>query len=268
MDCIPVEFSRSLSDYCPMETKPTQNRIRVHVVDDHTLFTTVLANILNDSEHFVAAGTSNDAESALVALRAAPVDVLLLDLQLPRMSGIELLQVVQQESLAGRTVVCSGVTTDEAIEAAFAAGAHCFVEKTSGIADLLETLRRVAQGETPLSERAAGVLRQMARRRSGLKPLAEQDIAILRRLAMPMSPSQIATELGLSLSGVYKARRRIRARTGAIDDRVLFAMAAQLGLAGTGVEPRWSVGTSAPQNDPVVAPSRSLSGPSVTGGAD
>ena len=223
--------------------------IRVHVVDDHMIFTSVLADILNESEDFVAAGVSNDAESALERLRAEPVDVLLLDLQLPRMSGVELLQIVQREALAVRTVVCSGVTTDEAVEAAFVAGAFCFVEKTMGIEDLLATLRRVARGESPLSDRAAGVLRKVARRSATVKPLAEQDIAILRRLAAPMAPGQIARELGLSVWGVYKARRRIQARLGSKDDAAMLAMAAQMGLAGSGATTARSTSVPVPPPD-------------------
>lgn len=203
---------------------------RVFIVDDHSMITTVLVEVINSCSDFVSVGVANDAETALGFLRANPVDILLVDLRLPGMSGIELIHLLQREDINPYVVVCSGVGTDQAIEAAFSAGAQCFVEKTAPVEELIGNLRAVMRGEFPLSDRAARVLRETVRKRSSVKAIAPQDLGIMRRLASGMKPKDVAQELDLSCSGVYKAHRRLMIRTGSASPDDLREVAARMGL--------------------------------------
>lgn len=204
--------------------------IRVFLVDDHPIYAQVMAEVLRQAGGFAVVGSAGDGETAVDLLRGLEVDVLLLDLVLPRMGGLEVLNAVRGFPGLARAVVYSGMATDESIAAAFTLGAAGFIEKSAPVEEVIGTLRAVARGESPLSARMSGVLRSLVRQRTAQKELSASDLAVLRGLARLLSPKEIAGELGLSLSAVYKARDRIANRAGGGDRPDFPAIAAGLGL--------------------------------------
>jgi DNA-binding NarL/FixJ family response regulator len=206
------------------------NPVRIFVVDDHPIFSDVIAEVLNDAPDFTVVGTARDGESALALMGNVQVDVLMLDLVLPSLSGLEVLEAVRARNPELKTVICSGVTTDEVIVAAFAAGVNAIVEKTSNVEELLQTLRTVARGDYPMNTRLNDVLRAVVQQRLTTKPLSASDLQILRRLANGLGVKEVASELGISASGVYKARTRIAARLAIAKPNGLSSAAARLGL--------------------------------------
>lgn len=204
--------------------------IRVFLVDDHPIYAQVMAEVLAQAGGFAVVGTAPDAETALARLRDLPVDLLLLDLVLPGMGGLELLSAIREIPGVGRVVVYSGLATDESIAVAFSLGVSAFVEKSSPVDEVIATLRAVGRGESPLSARMSGVLRTLVRQRSARKDLSPSDLAVLSRLARMQSPKEIAGDLGMSQSAIYKARDRIGARAGFGARPDFRAIAAGLGL--------------------------------------
>ncbi len=204
--------------------------IRVFLVDDHPIYAQVMAEVLRQAGGFAVVGSAGDGATAVERLRTLEIDVLLLDLVLPRMGGLEVLNVVRGFPGVVRSVVYSGLATDESIAAAFTLGASGFIEKSAPVEEVIGTLRAVARGESPLSTRMSGVLRSLVRQRTAHKELSASDLAVLRRLAKLQTPKEIAGELGLSLSAVYKARARIAIRAGGGDRPDFLAIGAGLGL--------------------------------------
>lgn len=206
------------------------NPVRIFVVDDHPIFSDVIAEVLNDAPDFIVVGTARDGESALALIENLQFDVLILDLVLPLMSGLELLEAIRARNPHLKTVICSGVATDEVIIAAFSSGVNAIMEKTSNVEELLQTLRAVARGEFPMSARLNEVLRAAVQQRLLTKPLSASDLQILRRLASGLGVKEVASELGISASGIYKARTRITARLAIAKPNGLPLAAARLGL--------------------------------------
>ncbi|MEY4939714.1 MAG: hypothetical protein RIQ93_1449 [Verrucomicrobiota bacterium] len=207
--------------------------VRIFVVDDHPIYTTLLADIIGADPAFVAAGTAPSAQSAIEALQHTPVDIVLLDLMLPDFSGIEMLSYLRTQHRDARIVVFSGLGTDEAIEMAYSFGAHAYIEKSAQIEDLCDMLKEVAIGKFPMTPRVSRVLRETVRRKSAVKPLSAVDIGILRRLASGEEVKSIATATGISASGIYKARARIGQRIGAKTEPDFIRLAGRLGLLPT-----------------------------------
>lgn len=187
---------------------------RVYIVEDHPLFSMILSEILRESGEFEVVGSTADGAVAKEFLRLHPVELLLVDMMLPGITGIEVLAALRDLKSAAKAVVISGLGSDEAIAAAFSLGAADYIDKKSDPAEILETLRAVVRGEPRLSPRVSQVLRDLVRRNLSCKPLAAVDLLVLKALAKDISPKVIAQEMGLSLSGVYKARARIAARIG------------------------------------------------------
>lgn len=190
---------------------------RVYIVEDHPLFSTVLSEILKESGEFDVVGCTTDGAVANEFIRDNTVELLLVDMMLPGVTGMEILANLRDLQKPTKAVVLSGLGSDESIAAAFTLGAADYIEKRSEPAEILSALRAVVRGEPRLSPRISQILRDLVRRNLRCKPLAAVDLRVLKGLARNESPKSIALEMGLSLSGVYKARARIVARTGADD---------------------------------------------------
>lgn len=218
---------------CVTGAKPL---IRTFIVDDHPIFAEVLAEMLNRSGDFTVVGSANDGETALKRLAGLAVDIVILDLMLPGMGGLELLEALRANRSGAKLVMCSGLGTDKVILEAYAQGVTAFVEKSMALEELFSTLRSVAAGNFPMNSRMSGLLRDFVRQRKVFKPIAAGDMLILRRLATGQALKEIATELGISVSGVYKARARIKARMNIKGPAGFFHAAMSLGLVGQSTE--------------------------------
>lgn len=217
-------------------TKSESALTTVFIIDDHELLSATLRDMLNIESDFRVIGTACDGEGALEQLAKVPADIVLLDLVLPGLTGIEVAKKIVSLFPHTKIAVVSGVDSDAAIEMAFASGAHMFVEKRAKVDELLTALRMLRDGQCYLPERQARVLMESVRRRLLRKPLAAHDMSILRWLALSMSAKEIAAEEGVSKSCVYKARRRIAERVGASDAGRIQLVAARLGLVNQGLD--------------------------------
>jgi DNA-binding NarL/FixJ family response regulator len=203
---------------------------RVFIVEDHAVLASILADILEQSGLFKVIGTAGDGTTALAAIQASDCDLLIVDLVLPGLSGIEFLRHVRDLRLRARTVVYSGIATREAIATAFDLGVSAFIEKRVPLEELLRNLQDVLQGQVPLNERTSEVLRAVVRERTGQKRLSSGDLAVLRHLAERQNPKEIAALLGISPSAVYKAKARIVDRLGLSGPDRFAEVARRLGL--------------------------------------
>jgi two-component system invasion response regulator UvrY len=216
--------------YLSMEIIKSSSIQKVYIVDDHPLYCTVLAEILQEAGEFDVVGLARDGESAIAFLRENKVDILLLDIVLPGLSGMEILAAIQELKIATKTVAISGLKSDDAIALAFSFGAAAYIDKTTDAPDVIANLRAVVRGEFPCNAQANKVLRDMIIRRARFKALSSADLLILKGLAMNLSIKEIAQEAGVSISAVYKARARIAGRTGATNPLGFAKAAADYGL--------------------------------------
>lgn len=219
-------MSPKASQPVPSATRP----IRIFLVEDQTLFSSLLREILINHPGFTVVGEAPTAAVALATLEAASPDLLLVDLMLPDLSGLELIEQLVVRKPAYKIVVCSAACHDRAIAMAFALGVHGFVEKSRGLPELLDTLERTMQGSICLSPRVSEVLRQQAGSDSGLTVVRPGDLGILRRMLRHESVRAIAQDVGMSASGVYKVRQRIARRTGVRTKQELYEVAVEFGL--------------------------------------
>lgn len=207
-----------------------QAQIRCFLVDDHPLFVSALADLLKADARFHVTGTARNGNEMLRELRMCPVDIVVLDLQLPDISGIELIGMIRVEALARKILVCSGLPSDEAIEMAFACGADAFIQKSVDGEELLATLLSIAEDHVPMNTHVGRVFREMIRYRRVHLKLSPCDLRILIGLTGHKSAKHLALELGISASAVYKAKSRIADRFGAQGQTDLRELAARLGL--------------------------------------
>ena len=177
--------------------------LRVLVVDDHTLFRTGLRNLLEDEGFEVA-----EARSGELALQAAAVrapDVVLMDLNMPGISGVEATRRLRELSPATPVVMLTVSADDRDVVDAVRAGACGYLLKDAAIEEIVAGIRAVASGESWVAPRVAGTL--LARVREASEPaadampaaeLTEREQQILRLIAEGKDNAEIGQELYIS----------------------------------------------------------------------
>ena len=156
---------------------PRSAAIRVVVVDDHELFRSGLIQILIDRGIDVV-GQANRAEEGIRLAETLRPHVVLMDLSMPGMSGVEATQRLHAALPEVQVLVLSAMADDRSVHQAVLAGACGYVLKDSDIEETIEATRAAARGDSPFSPRVAGHL--------------------LRRLRSPASEPADASALGLS----------------------------------------------------------------------
>jgi DNA-binding NarL/FixJ family response regulator len=206
---------------------------RILVVDDHAIVRTGLRRLLKDRNVEIAEATSG--EEALAALGPPLPDLVVLDLNLPALGGLELLRRMLRLHPGLRILVFSQHA--EAIYAAKAleAGARGFVSKNALPEELLDAIEAVLAGGTAVEKVIA---RDMAIRDgmddAYLKPLSERDLEILRLLASGDTMADIAAKLGIAYKTVANTVGRIKEKLGVGHTADLIRLAVSRGLADLG----------------------------------
>ncbi len=209
----------------------------IHVVlaDDHTLLRAGLIALLGSIPGVAVIGEAGDGVEALALLAERRPDVLLSDISMPRLNGLELTQRVTQDWPATRVIILSMHATEEYVCQALQAGASGYLLKDSGIAELGLAVRAVARGETYLSPSVSKhVIARYSQRTSsepkGIELLTPRQREILRLIALGQSTKVIAWILGISGKTVETHRMQLMNRLDIheIAGLVRFAMRAGL----------------------------------------
>ena len=188
--------------------------IRVLVVDDHPLMRSGIAGEINAQRDMVVVAEAEDGESAISLFRAHRPDVTLMDIKLPRMSGIDSLTAIRAEFRQARIIVLTSVAGDVQAMRAFKAGAAGFLMKDTLRSELVSTIRLIHSGGKKVPEEIA---LQMAEHVAD-DALSMREIEILRKVARGRSNKIIGDELGISENTVKNHLKSILSKLNA-DDR-------------------------------------------------
>lgn len=213
--------------------------IRIMVVDDHPVVRQGLTSALEDEPDFEVVGTAGSAEEALVVVRRLQPDIVLLDLELPGMSGVESIPRLVEASPSLRVLVFTAYDTDERVLGAIKAGAKGYLLKGATAADLSRAIRAVAEGGSALEPRVAAKLVAAVGAPRGAGPLTRREREVLQLIAQGLASKQIARALKISERTVKFHTTSLLRKLGAENRAQAVAVAAQRGLLDLprGVEP-------------------------------
>ena len=167
---------------------------RVLVVDDHALFRTGVANIINQEPDLRVVAEAGNGVDAVAAFEHHRPDVTLLDLRMPVMDGVEVVRRIREQEPHARVVVLTTYDTDDEIARALKAGAKAYVLKDITAEDLVACIRDVLAGKTYLAPAAAAKLAEGVTH----VQLTPRELATLRLTADGKANKEIASELGIS----------------------------------------------------------------------
>lgn len=174
--------------------------IGVLVVDDHLVVRKGVSALLTDLDDITVVGEAADGLEAVAEARRLRPRVILMDLQLPHLGGVEAIRAILAEQPDVGVVVLTGTDGDEHVLAAVEAGALGYLAKTSKREDFLLAIRQVVRGELWLPPRLTRkLLAHLKPRDSGLRePLTSRETGVLNLLAKGRSNQQIAQELNIA----------------------------------------------------------------------
>jgi two-component system, NarL family, response regulator DevR len=175
--------------------------IRVFLLDDHELVRRGVREILEAEDDLVVVGEAGTAEEAIGRIPATTPNVAVLDVQLPDGDGIEVCREVRSKHPEIACIMLTSFADDEAVYASIMAGASGFVLKQVRGNDLVEGIRRVAQGESLLDPQVTTRVLERLRARGDddeLAGLTDQERKILMLIADGLTNRQIGEELFLA----------------------------------------------------------------------
>ena len=187
---------------------------RLLLVDDHPIIAYGLRALLEDSSDFVLDLVSTCNREAITLATNERPDIIILDLQLPGRNGMEAIPELRKCCSKCKIVIFSSLQESLYAVRAIKAGAHAYVHKKAGMAQLLEALRAVRDGKVFVSEAVQqDILRFHTDGRvatNDLSILSNQELNVLRLIGNGLRLSDIAAELGVSPKTVGTHRERIK----------------------------------------------------------
>jgi DNA-binding NarL/FixJ family response regulator len=222
------------------------SRTRVLIVDDQPLVRMGFAMVLDAQDDLEVVGEAGDGRAALAQVRALAPDVVLMDVRMPGMNGIEATAQVVSDHPESRVLVLTTFDLDEYAFEALRAGASGFLLKDARPDELVDAIRVVAAGDAVVAPRVTRRLLEMyaehlpragvPRPASGdprLDDLTPREVDVLRAVAQGMSNAEIADALVVAEATVKTHVGRILAKLGVRDRVQAVIIAYQTGLAGT-----------------------------------
>jgi DNA-binding NarL/FixJ family response regulator len=201
-------------------------RAGVLLVDDHALFRTGVAKIINQEPDLHVVGEAGNGRDAVDAYVRHRPDVTLLDLRMPVMEGVEAVRRIREHDPAARVIVLTTYDTDDEISQALKAGAKAYVLKDIAAEQLVACIRDVLAGKTYIAPAAAAKLAETVTR----VQLTPRELAALRLLADGKANKEIASELDISERTVKTHLEHLFAKLGVTSRTEAVKVATRRGL--------------------------------------
>jgi NarL family two-component system response regulator LiaR len=214
----------------------------VLLVDDHKIMRDGIRTILERTPEFRVVGEAENGSDAVSLSRKLHPDVVLMDIGMPGMNGIEATTEVLRHCPSSRVMVLSMYDDENSVVAAFRSGARAFLLKRASSADLLDALRAVSKGGSYLSSQVSDHLLTRIQRgdldpkeKTGpLDGLSPREQQVLRLVAEGRTSKEIAAMLNLGLQTVRTYRKTLMKKIGASNVASLTQVALAAGLTGWG----------------------------------
>jgi len=206
--------------------------IRIMVVDDHPVVRDGLVAILTTQPDFLIAGEASNGRQVMDQVDTVAPDVVLLDLEMPEMDGVEVTQRLSNNNSSIKVLVFTAYDTDERVLGALQAGAKGYLLKGAPRSEIFNAIRVVAQGGSLLQPVVASRLlgKLAGAGRNLIEPLTDREVQVLNLLAEGRTNKDIASELVITERTVKFHVSSILAKLGVSNRTEAIRAAAHLGL--------------------------------------
>ncbi|HLP33957.1 MAG TPA: response regulator transcription factor [Bacteroidia bacterium] len=211
--------------------------IKIAIADDHQMFIDGLQSLLKGNKNMSVSCVANNGEALLQALEKSSVDVILMDVNMPVMDGIEATKQVKQKHPDTRVIMLTMFSSKDYIEKLLRAGANGYILKNTGKEELTTAIERVMQGESYFSKEVTerimeGLQGKKAENNPHMVELTEREKDVLRLIAQELTSHEIADKLFISFHTVETHRKNLISKLQVKNIAGLVKYAVQNGLAG------------------------------------
>jgi DNA-binding NarL/FixJ family response regulator len=196
---------------------------RVVLVDDHEIVRIGMAQVLNTTDGIDVVGAAADGAEAIAVVEATRPDVVLMDLSMPRVDGIQAIRRLARSAPETHIVALTSFCERDRILAALDAGAIGYLLKDAEPDELVKGVRAAAAGNCPLAPKAATAILHARAPASPRQALTDRERAVLRLVADGMTTKQIALRLGIKSQTVKGHLTNIFRQIG-VSDRLQAAL--------------------------------------------
>lgn len=185
----------------------SENPIRVLIADDHAIVRKGIRAVLALEPDIVIVGETADGKQTVEQAQALQPDIVLMDLAMPVMDGLEAIRQISARNPGVRVLVLTSFATDDKVFPAMKAGALGYLLKGSDSDDLVEAIRQVHRGESSLHPTIARMVLKELNRGSEQPPasipLTEREVEVVRLLAQGLTNREISAQLVVSEATVH-----------------------------------------------------------------
>jgi two-component system, NarL family, nitrate/nitrite response regulator NarL len=209
--------------------------IRVIIADDHQMFIDGIKSLLVNEKGIKVVGQALNGKEVIALLEKEPADIVLLDVNMPEMDGIEATKLIRQRFPTVKILMLTMYNNHEFVFGLMNAGASGYILKNTGRTELLDAIKSVNEGKTFYSKEVTETILQNfskkpAEQRAEAAHLTEREKDVLKLIAQEYNTQEIAAELFISTNTVETHRKNLLSKLQAKNIAGLVKFAIQTGL--------------------------------------
>jgi DNA-binding NarL/FixJ family response regulator len=200
------------------------------IVEDHPIVTDSLTNLINTSDLELECHNVTNAHDGLAWLNGNKAEIILLDINLPDLSGIEFCRIAKSRHAGLKILAITSIEQRHVVDQMLAAGANGFILKSSDTTEILEAIKQVIDGNQYISKSVADLLKGKLSSNGDLPILTRREIEVLKLIADGLTNQEIAEKLFISSWTVDSHRKNLLLKFNAKNTAILVKTAVTNGI--------------------------------------
>ena len=196
-------------------------QLRILIADDHPIFRRGLCDVIETDAGLQLVGQAGDGESALSLVEERRPDIVIFDVHMPKLTGLQAARKLIEKKSATRIILLTMHEDEDLLNEALQLGVHAYVLKENAVEELIQAVRAVADGKAFVSATLSGLLLRrrerneaLRREKPGLDSLTPSERRILRLIAEDKTSKEIADALGCAVRTVETHRQNMSTKLG------------------------------------------------------